>query len=61
MLSWPPKIVLEVWTALEMRSLQNNYGVEQGTVGITWLVTLFILVYYFKVGPLFLFDFLFKP
>lgn len=51
MLSWPARFVLMVWGALQLRSLCIKYDVEQGPVGIVYLVTFIILLYYFKVGP----------
>ena len=49
MLTWPAKILAMVWAALALHSLYATYDVEEGPVGIAYLVTLFCLLYYFKV------------
>ena len=50
MLSWPARSLLAVWGALDMRALYIKYDVDQSHVGLIYLITIFNVLYYFKVG-----------
>lgn len=52
MLTWPAKFVLAVVGTIQFQRLYNEYGVETRFQGIIWLITIFFLLYYFKVGLL---------
>eukprot|EP00904_Undaria_pinnatifida_P005230 jgi/Undpi1/1837/HiC_scaffold_12.g05224.m1 len=50
MLTWPAKFVLAVVGTIQFQRLYNEYGVETRFQGIIWLITIFFLLYYFKVS-----------